>query len=343
MENSFKSLIDQSNSVLILLPAEPAFDQVAAGLSLYLVLKNNKSVSLSCPTPMTVEFNRLVGVDKISRDLGNKNLIIKFADYEANDIERVSYDIDDRQFRLTVIPKTGIQAPVKEQIDLSYSGVSCDTVILIGGTEESQFPALTSKDLEGAKIAHVGIKDLRLGSQTPVLSFARPASSLSEMVALLMKDSGLTPDGDVATNLLMGIEEGSDKYRSTQVNADTFEIVSELMRAGGKRLAPLPMQRVSYPQGSIPGRIPTGQPQTTLSRLQTQQQALSRAQMQPQPAPDQMPIQRQPNVRSSQLHPQPEDNQSEQRDNRDGQRGNQEEVPKDWLKTPRVYRGTSTS
>src|SRR3989304_7803894 len=147
MENSFASLIDSAKSVLVLMPSKPYFDQVAAALSFYLAIKDKKEAAIVCPSPMIVEFNRLVGVNKISTEAGNKNLVMRFAGYKASDIEKVSYDVENGEFRLTVVPKTGFVSPKKEQIELSYSGISADTIILVGGANESHFPALSAKDL----------------------------------------------------------------------------------------------------------------------------------------------------------------------------------------------------
>lgn len=257
MENSFKSLIDKSKSILILLPTKPYFDQVASGLSLYLSLRDKKDVAIYSPASMTVEFNRLIGVNKISSELGNKNLVIRFIDYKATDIERVSYDIENSQFKLTVIPKQRIVPPSKDQIELSYSGVSVDTVIIIGGANESHFPALSGKDLVGANIVHVGIRDISLASGKNYISFSRPASSISEIVADLIKESGGILDQDVATNLLMGIELATNNFSDATVSADTFLIISALMQSGGKRLgSQAPVQRNDFPVGAIPGSLP---------------------------------------------------------------------------------------
>ncbi|MEK7111768.1 MAG: hypothetical protein AAB875_00410, partial [Patescibacteria group bacterium] len=92
-ENPLGSLIESSRSILILLPTKPYFDQVAAGLALYLALRETKETIIASPSPMLVEFNRLVGVNKVTLELGNKNLSIRFSNYRANDIEKVSYDI----------------------------------------------------------------------------------------------------------------------------------------------------------------------------------------------------------------------------------------------------------
>ncbi len=252
MQDSFKSQVDQAQSLLILLPQTAEFDDVAAGLSLFLAL-GQKNVSIASPIPMRVEFNRLVGVNKITTELGNKNLVISFAGYPAKNIEKVSYDVESDQFKLTVIPKEGFESPTKEQVQLARSGASADTIVLIGGTNENHFPALASKETQGVKLIHVGTRDINLGNRQ-VISLAQPGSSVSEVVYRLLKENGYQIDNDVATNLLMGIEEGSKTFSNPEVNADTFAAASELMRAGGRRV---PKQEPrQYPAGAIPGQMP---------------------------------------------------------------------------------------
>ncbi|MBI4153556.1 hypothetical protein HY503_00950 [Candidatus Woesebacteria bacterium] len=253
-ENSFGSIIDSSRSVLILLPLKPYFDQVAGGLALYLALKEAKDTAVTCPSPMLVEFNRLIGVNKVTSELGNKNLTIRFANYKASEIEKVSYDIENGEFRLTVIPKAGLASPKKEQVVFEYSGLSTDTIILIGGANETHFPALSSKDLEGSKVVHVGTRTLSLTGEK-VISFATPASSISELVATLINQSGLKLDQDIATNLLMGIEEGSRDFKGPDVTPETFEIVAQLLRAGGQRAAKERIEKAGYAQGAVPGEV----------------------------------------------------------------------------------------
>lgn len=236
METSFSSLVDSAASVLILIPTKPYFDQVAAGLSLYLTLRDRKDTSISCSTPMIVEFNRLVGVNKITSELGNKNMVIKLLDYNPRAVEKVSAEVEGNELNLVVIPKPGTPPPNKDQVVISYSGVLADTVILIGGVNASHFPQIEGKDLVGAKLIHVGTRTIALGSGKEPISFAKPGSSISEVVATLINESGFSMDPDIATNLLMGIEEGSREFRGPDVTAQTFEIVATLMKAGGRRL-----------------------------------------------------------------------------------------------------------
>ena len=250
METSFSSLVDSASSVLILVPEKPYFDQVAAGLSLYLALRDRKNTSISCSSPMIVEFNRLVGVNKITSELGNKNMVIKLLGYNPRAVERVSAEVEGSELNLVVIPKPGTPPPKKDQVIISYSGVSADTVILIGGANASHFPQIEGKDLAGAKLLHVGTRAITLGSGKEPISFAKPGSSISEVIATLINESGFSLDPDMATNLLRGIEEGSRDFKGPDVTAQTFEIVATLMKAGGNRIpqrAPTPAFRPPAP------------------------------------------------------------------------------------------------
>lgn len=253
MENSFHSVIESANSILILLPTKPYFDQVAAGLSLYLSLNKQKEVNISCPSEMIVEFNQLVAVDKISTELGSKNLTIKFPNFDASNIERVSYDIENGEFKLTVIPKPGFVSPKKENIEIYNSGISADTVILVGGGNISHFPIVTTKDFSNSRLIHIGTRDIE---HTGLISFARPASSVSEIVTTLIENENFYLDADIATNLIAGIEEASKDFKGPEVTADTFQKIANLMKSGGRRaIFEKEEIRENYPPGSIPQKL----------------------------------------------------------------------------------------
>jgi hypothetical protein len=271
MENNFRSYLDSARSILIVLPKKPYFDQVAAGLSLYLTLLGKKEVDIVCPNPMLVEFNRLVGVDKVKSELGNKNLVIRIANYKASDIERVSSEVKNEELYLTVIPQPGVNPPLEDQVVVSHSGVSADLIVLIGGADQTHFPMLTSEDLVNLPKIHIGLRPLSLTQGLSVISFVKPASSVSEIVADLIKEAELEVDSDIASNLIAGIEMGSNHYMSGGVSANTFQLIADLMRLGGKRLPQLPKK--DYPQGSIP--IPQSFQQTVAAiEEKPQEQAL---------------------------------------------------------------------
>jgi hypothetical protein len=305
MDNSFLSVIDSATSILVLLPVKPDFDSVSAGVALYLSIHDRKEVNISCPSPIVVDFNRIIGINKISSDLGNKNLTIKFKDYDAGNIEKVSYDIIDGEFNLTVVPKTGFTAPQKEQMNLSFNGVSADLIILAGGVNDSDFPILEIPELSSAKIAHIGTRVF--SSVRDVMSFALSGATTSEIAANLIKNNNMNIDPDIATDLIMGIEEGSGNLSSSEVTPDTFETFAWLLRNGGQRQPKTKLNPMSFPPGSIPTQA-FNQPRVIRST--------------PQPVTN-------PN-------PEPVLEQVE------GKEDTLENPPDDWLQ-PKVFKGTSVS
>jgi hypothetical protein len=327
MEDSFKTIVERSKSILILLPQKPYFDQVAAGLSLYLTLSGNKPTAIATSSSMTVEFNRLVGVNKITSELGNKNLVIRFKDYLASDIERVSYDIEDGQFKLTVIPKSGILAPVKDQVNITYAGGSSDLIILVGGMNDSHFPQLQNKDLETAELVHVGNKQLTLTTNRSCLSFSKPSPSTSEVAYELLIGNGFKVQEDAATNLIMGIEDATDNYAVEGVTADTFAIVSELMQLGGKRMPK--SVGGSYPPGSIPGNLSQRKGLVPEKHEEEDKKKYSSN-------PFSSDTENQTNSNSTMSQDVSERSDDESNDQ-------PEETPQEWLQQPKVYKGTSVS
>ncbi|MFZ3301697.1 MAG: hypothetical protein WA152_03230 [Microgenomates group bacterium] len=310
MDNSFKTLIDSAQEVLILLPSKPFMDQVAGGLSLYLTLSaQNKNVSISCPAQMIAEYSRLIGVDKVTSELGSKNLVIKFKNYSADDIDKVRADIENGEFTLTALPKTGKKSPTREQLEISFTGTAGDLVVLIGGANDTHFPALSNEELKTAKVIHLGTRLLEvLNSDLEILSFARPASSTSELIASLVKESSFPVDEDIATNLLAGIENQSKGFQSSEVTADTFEVFAELLKLGGRRM-PQTLAPRNYPQGSIPTK-----PFNAPVQSATQNNA----------------VVEQPQITDRQMTPEEAEMELEQ------------EIPASWSE-PKIFTGTSVS
>jgi hypothetical protein len=308
MNSSLSTALEGSSAILVALPKNPNLDSVAAGLALYLTLKDSKKVEVYCPEEMRVEFNRLVGVNKIKTEAGNKNLIIKFKDYKATDIERVSYDIENSEFKLTIVPKDDALPPSEEQLVASFAGLSVDTAFLVGGASLADFPIVTD-ELKDSKVVHFGTTAVAGSGATQIISLARPASSVSESVYSHIKEAQLPLQADVASNLLFGIEEESNSFASSQTTATTFLAMAELMQAGG-------MRRVSF-AAPVDPQPPT---QGFTNPFQPQPRQMMPA---PQPAP------RQPAPKM----PSP-----------DADASNPEDVePQDEWFGPKIYKGTSVS
>lgn len=238
----FQQILTSAKSALIVLPDNPSTDEVASGLALMLSLKaSNFPVAVSCPSPMTVEFSRLVGVNQVRADAGDKNMVISFAEYPAENIERVSYNIENNVFALTIIPKPGFDTPTQNQITASYAGVASDLVIIIGANYPNDLGAFSQtliKDiLEGQarqNLTLVGNKPL-VGWPKSVELIDVKSTSTSEVVYQIIDQLKLPQNQDISTNLFLGLEAGSKNFTVAGVGANTFALAAKLLENGAKR------------------------------------------------------------------------------------------------------------
>ncbi|MBI2268011.1 MAG: hypothetical protein HYU80_01025 [Candidatus Blackburnbacteria bacterium] len=240
---TFQNVLSESKSVLVVLPEKPSLDSVAGALGLSLSFKEGgKEVTVASPSPMLVESNRLVGVNKITDNIDNRNLTITFKDYDAEGIEKVSYNIENGKFALLVTPKVGVTAPSEDQINVGYKGVSADLVIVVGASDKNSL----GKFNEQGELWNGDLK-VSLVNNTPPQGFSGgielvnpQASSVSEVAFQIIESLGLPVNQDLATNLFMGLRAGTDSFQKN-ITAETFAVASRLLRAGA-RIEPVVLQ-----------------------------------------------------------------------------------------------------
>lgn len=231
---------DQAKSALIVLPQNPTLDAVAGGLSLALALeKRGLATTVSAPSPVIVEFNRLVGINRVREDLGDKNLILSFENYPADNIEKVSYNIDNGKFSLTVVPKAGNKAPSQEHVALNYAGISGDLIIVVG----ANYPEGLGKFGQNREFTE-GLASLNLVllGNAPLAGWPKAIElidasgvSISEAACQVIQALNVPIDEDLATNLFAGVTQGTANFTSPTVKAETFALAADLLKAGARR------------------------------------------------------------------------------------------------------------
>lgn len=249
--------LTSAQTVLVVSPKKPKLDQIAAALALFLSLKKaGKSVVVACPDEMTVEFSLLVGVDKISQQLGGKNLMISL-DYIEDSIEKVSYNIEGKKFNLLIQPKAGFPPLSAEKVNYSHSGGS-DLIFTIGAQRLEDLGSLYAQEKElydQKPVVNIDVdpKNTQFGK----INLANPAiSSCSEITAGLISVLKLPVDQDIATNLLLGIEEATQGFTSPKTSASTFEVAAFCLRAGGRRAkAPEAKPKKAVPLSPMPSGV----------------------------------------------------------------------------------------
>lgn len=235
--SQIQDYLNTARTVLIAMPKDISFDQVAAGLALYLSLqKAGRQVMIACPDPMRVEFSRLVGVDKVADKLTGSDIAITL-NYPIDGIEKVTSNDQDGKLNLVVKLKTG-QPPIDfSQVSFSQVGANADLIFTIGLRKFEGLGKIyyDNKELFESKPI-INIDSNNTNSAYGKLNIIdAEASSISEITSFIITGAQLPEDADIATNLMLGIESATDNLQSITVTADTFEAAAAALRAGGRR------------------------------------------------------------------------------------------------------------
>lgn len=232
--------ISAAQKILVTLPPRPSFDQVASALSLYLSLQTaGKTVFVTCPTQMTVEFNHLVGVDKISQKVHGTDLIVSF-DYPADQVEKVSYNDDNGRPNLVIQIKPSAPQLSETNAKFSYAGIGADLMITLGVKDLSSF-----SQEDGYPVQNV----VEINTEPTAAPFAQisvidqEASSLSEVVLGIISGLGLPLEVDTAQNILNGIWVKTSALNGPRVGADTYESIAICLRLGARKPEMAPEKR----------------------------------------------------------------------------------------------------
>jgi hypothetical protein len=235
---SVKELLAPAQSVLVLTGGDPKFDHLAAALALTQGLKAaGKDVTFATPDDLSEVASDLQESELIQQKLGRQNLSVSFP-YNADAVDKVSYHIsdDNQKFYLVVKPQKGHPPLDAKQVTFDYTGADAELIFLVG---VHQFDALEhlyegyEELYEQATVVSINTFETAIGAYKLDIS---GTAAMSQSMAGIMSKLDLPISGEVATNLLMGIEDASENYASALTNADTFEMVAWLMRNGARRI-----------------------------------------------------------------------------------------------------------
>jgi len=240
MENNHQLVFSRINQIVsqkisgaITLPTNPSIDAVASSTALYLsLIKLSKNVSLSCSNKVNYG---LTGADKIQKNLSvlGDSLMISFP-YKDGSIDKIDYKIEGENFNLIITPRPGFSKLDSSKVSYSYTGGKLEFIFVLDS------PTLTSlgdlyqnnqNQFQGVEIINVD-RHLTNSNFGTINYVNKTASSLSEMVFLLIKNLGVELDKDIATNLYTGLVSATNNFSSYSVNAQTFETAASLLKMG---------------------------------------------------------------------------------------------------------------
>ncbi len=233
-------IFPDAKSIVCFIHPQATYDAVAAATSLCLAIRQTgKNCEVLCEEPMRVEYNYLVGIEKIKESIGNRDLVISF-DYNEDQVDKVSYNINEgtNRFELIISPKIGTPALDPNTISFMQSGLSADLIFLFGYHSFSELGELYEKEKYAIEQAYSVAF-----TQNHVTPFAKMHQTMrednfsySEMVYFLIRQLQIAQiNDDLATNILSGMEYATDRFMNPEIPARVFETVATLMRSGGRR------------------------------------------------------------------------------------------------------------
>ncbi|EKE14201.1 MAG: hypothetical protein ACD_12C00633G0002 [uncultured bacterium] len=225
-------------SAVIAVPPNPSIDAIAASTSLYLALsKMGKTVSIACTQKVQSD---LIASDKFQNIIGagGDSLMISFP-YSDGAIDKVDYNIQGESFNLVVTPRPGHQKLNPNQVNFSYAGGLIDVIFVIDSPTLNSLGAIytdNQNQFNGKDIINID-RHLTNAYFGTVNYVNKTISSISELILSVLQTLGTEIDRDIATNLYAGAAASTNNFTSYSTNADTFEHIAALLRAGAVKKA----------------------------------------------------------------------------------------------------------
>lgn len=240
-----KNLLPSAKNILIAVPSGVDIDKLAAGLALFLTFEAaGKQISIVCDDDIRVAQSHLFGVDHIQKILPSTeggNLTLTMEGVAASDntvpaLEKLDWYAENNNLNLVfhVLPGQAFQPA---RIVPKYQGSGFNLIFIIGAGNLNALGSVYSQNQSVFSGTHIVNIDTNPGNtsfgQTNVLDTV--ASSLSEVMGNLIADLGFKLDADSASNLLAGIFDKTGNLQDQKVSADSFMVVADCLRAGGKK------------------------------------------------------------------------------------------------------------
>jgi hypothetical protein len=224
-----------------------SLDESKLKLKEVVVFSPNKANNLFKKNPEIESYlkqNNLL--NKIQDDLGRESLSISFP-YKKNQVDKVSYHIDDanKRFYLTIKPKKGVSPLNDKEVEFSYVGSSTDLLILFGVNELEDLKKLYFDHEElYQKTSSITINTFLPDFGTLNLDISG-TSGYGEATFYLLKSlsslldielSSLAHIEQISTLLLTSISLKTEQFSAKQMTANSFLAIAELMQLGARRL-----------------------------------------------------------------------------------------------------------
>lgn len=224
--------LNLAQNITICVNKNADFDAYASGLALFLSLtKTGKSISLFAKSPTVADAQSLYGVDHIEKESGKKNLIISIENAVKN-VDKVTYFLDGDKLKV-VIHAFPASNGVQEN-DVRFERVTAKPDLIIALAYSNQDELRTDITHEQQITPDDFI--ISISKNKTVQEFAQinihEQSSYAELVTNFIENFGLNINEDTAFNLYAALASATKMFSPSLVGPRTFEIAQHLVGFG---------------------------------------------------------------------------------------------------------------
>ncbi len=225
--------IKSSSNVLVTVNRNPSVDQLAASISLSLMLNKldkHSTTVFSGLIPDKLDFLEPEKTIETNTD-SLRDFIISLDKEKA---DKLKYKQEDGQVKIFITPyRTSIS---EEDLDFSQGDFNVDLIIVLGAVSREELDqAIIShgRILHDATIATIGVTaNNTLGS----INYSSNSSSICEILSGLSDQIGENLlDNQIATALLTGIVSETERFSNNKTTSETLAISSKLVAAGANQ------------------------------------------------------------------------------------------------------------
>ena len=228
-------IIRNNKTFLIITHARPDGDAIASCLALKRVLeKLGKKADVVIPDETPIDYDFLPGMEKVIKDIRlNRDLVINI-----QKAGRVSYNKkEDGSVDLIVAPDEG-QEFKKHDVALEFGKAHYDVLVILDTPDLVRVNAVYEQNkgiLADTQIINIDHHPTNI-SFGGINLIDSSATSTCEILFSLIEalDKGLM-DADIATQLLTGIINDTDRFQNTNTSPKSLTVAAQLIAAGARR------------------------------------------------------------------------------------------------------------
>lgn len=230
-----QGLINEANSIGVLVTENHNLDKMAAGLALFLSLQAaGKNVSIVSKKDPVVEISNLVGIDQVKNMFtGDAKKLVVSLPYREGEIEKVSYNIEGSRLNINLFAAKNATISFNEK-DVEYikSGAQPSLIFAVGVKNAQELSGFTGEANNVKVVVIDGAQSQNFGD---VVIADASFSSVSEIVSVILKEVNLPLDVDIAQNLMDGIVSVTNNFTSGNASFWAFEAAGFLLKNGARR------------------------------------------------------------------------------------------------------------